>query len=942
MSTNHKGVIQMKRTAPALLAAALFALALVPAQASAAFGLKGLDVAFTNQDGTAATQAGSHPFAMRTSLAVNTAPTSEGLVFPEGEIRDLTIAQIPGFVGSQTAVPTCSFAEFASRFEGRPSCPDATAVGYSAVEAEFAAIPDSSEDTFFHVPLYNLSPPPGAAARLGFVVLNVPVTIDVTVSEEKPHNLVARLRNIPQAILFYRSRTTLWGVPASPAHDSLRGDCLGRIAETDPQPVSLGKCPVNVSERAFLTLPRSCKGPLATVFSATSWLGESSTGQALTNDGVAPRGMSECASLPFAATLAAKPTTLAATSASGLDVSLQVKDEGLTSPSGRAQADVSAVTVTLPEGMTANPSSAAGLEVCTEAQLAEETLASQGCPDAAKLGTLEVKTPLLAEPVPGALYLAEPYRNPFGTLIALQMVIKSPGLGILITQPVKVEPDPRTGQLVSTVTEIPELPFSSFTLHFREGARSPLVSPPACGAHTVRATITPSSGGAPIQSDSAFQIQSGPGGAPCPQGGVPPFSPGFSAGTLNNAAGAHSPLLMRLTRTDGDQDLTKLSTSLPGGLLAKLAGTTQCPEAAIAQARARSGPEDGALELASPSCPASSRIGRALAGAGVGSVLTYVPGSLYLAGPYNGAPLSVVAIVPAVAGPFDLGVVVTRMALNLDPRSAAVSVDGSASDPIPHILAGIPLKVRDIRVYVDRPQFTLNPTSCDPGQIGATLWGGGADPFASADDIPHLLSERFQAAGCASLPFKPRLGIALKGATGHGGHPALTGTFRPRPGNANLEHLVVRLPRSAFLDQGHIRTICTRVQFAADACPPGSIYGRATVHSPLLEEPLSGPVYLRSSDNELPDMVLALRGLIEVEAVARIDSVKGGIRATFTDLPDAPLTKAVVQMQGAKKGLIENSADLCKGARRARVSLTAQNAKRAKLRPVIGVRCPKR
>jgi len=828
-------------------------------------------------------------------------------------------------------------ADFNVRVEGLPQCPDATAVGYSGTEAEFKVIPPG-EDQFLHVPVFNLEPPPGVPARLGFAVLNVPIVIDVGVNDDPPHNLVAKLRNIPQAVLFYRSTVTLWGTPANPSHDALRGKCVGRALQTDPGPVSLGKCPVSVEEKAFLTLPRSCRGPLPTTFEATSWLGDTFTGAALTNDGFQPRGMAECGSLSFNPTISAKPTTLAAESSTGLDFGIEVSDLGLSSPTGRAKADVDKVVLTLPEGMTANPSSAEGLEVCGEADLARETLGAlpgAGCPNASKLGAVEVKTPLLEETLGGSLYLAKPYENEFGALLALYLVIRNDELGILIEQPVKVEPDPRTGQLLSTTEDIPELPFSSFKLRFREGARSPLVSPPTCGAHEVKALLYPSSGGAPVPSSSSFQILSGPGGGACPAGGTPPFDPGFSAGTLNNSAGAYSPFSMRLTRRDGDQDLTKFSAELPPGMVAKLAGVERCSDAAIAAAKTRTGAE----EKASPSCPAASRIGRVLAGAGVGSVLTYVPGSIYLAGPYNGAPLSVASIVPAVAGPFDVGTVVTRLALRIDPRSAEVRVDGDASDPIPHILAGIPLKVRDIRAYVDRPQFTLNPTSCDPSQVGASLWGGGSDPFSLADDSPVSLTERFQAASCASLGFKPRLTLKLKGGFKRGGHPALTGTYTPRAGDANLSGLVLRLPRSAFLDQAHIRTICTRVQFAAKSCPPGAIYGQATAYPPLLDQPLSGPVYLRSSDHDLPDFVADLHGLIDVEALARIDSVRGGIRATFTEVPDAPLSKVVVRMQGQKKGLIVNSTDLCAAKRRAQASLAAHNGKAAGLRPVLRAQC---
>jgi hypothetical protein len=262
-------------------------------------------------------------------------------------------------------------------------------------------------------------------------------------------------------------------------------------------------------------------------------------------------------------------------------------------------------------------------------------------------------------------------------------------------------------------------------------------------------------------------------------------------------------------------------------------------------------------------------------------------------------------------------------------------IDGSASDPIPHILAGIPLRVRDVQVNVDRPSFILNPTSCREMAVQASIWGGGIDPFSLFDDSPVTRLDRFQAANCAALGFKPRLNINLKGATRRGDYPALRSVYRPRPGDANLASLVLRLPKSAFLEQAHIRTICTRVQFAADACPKGAVYGHVKATTPLLEEPLSGPAYLRSSNNELPDLVFDLHGIVDVEVSARIDSVRGGIRATFGNVPDAPITKVVVAMQGGDKGLIVNSRDLCAGTARARAQLRAQNDKRKAMRPVV-------
>jgi hypothetical protein len=381
--------------------------------------------------------------------------------------------------------------------------------------------------------------------------------------------------------------------------------------------------------------------------------------------------------------------------------------------------------------------------------------------------------------------------------------------------------------------------------------------------------------------------------------------------------------------------MTRFSTVLPPGVLGKLAGVSKCPEAAIAAAKAKSATE----ELASPSCPADSEIGHTLAGAGVGSVLTYVPGKIYLAGPFNGDPLSVVAITPAKAGPFDVGAVVVREALNLNPRTAEVEVDGSASDPIPHILAGIPLRLRDLRIYVDRDNFTLNPTSCEESSARATLFGSYLNALDPADDVPVELSARYQAANCASLGFKPSLKLKLRGGTSRGDHPALTATYKPRKGDANLADLITRLPRSAFLDQAHIRTVCTRVQFAADSCPKGARYGYIKAWTPLLDEPLEGPVYLRSSSHKLPDLVFDLHGLVDVEVATGIDSVRGGIRAQVQDAPDAPIAKVLLRMQGAKKGLIVNSRDLCGSTNRAGVQFTGQNGKVASGRPELVPRC---
>ncbi|HWO83552.1 MAG TPA: hypothetical protein VNM38_07165 [Solirubrobacterales bacterium] len=779
------------------------------------------------------------------------------------------------------------------------------------------------------------------ASKIGFNILGAPVTVETTVSPEAPYHLLTHVSNAPNVILFYGSEVTLWGVPGDPAHDAERENCKGN-------------CDVNLPEVPFLTLPRSCKGPLTTTFAAASWMRPGAWTpllQAVTHDEAEPpnpQGMTGCERLGFKPTISSSPTTKAASSPTGLDFGLNVNDEGLISPTGIAQADIEKAVVTLPEGMTTNPSLAEGLNVCSEADLARETAFSEtgaGCPNASKVGTVQVATPLLDETVDGSLYIAKPYENPFGSLLALYIVIKNPTLGIAIKQPLRVDLDPRTGRITTVAESMPELPFSEFTLHFREGARSPLASPAGCGTYETEATLYPSTGGPPVKSSSAFKIIAGSNGAPCPAAGLPPFRPNLTAGTLNNAAGRYSPFNIQISRTDAEQEITHFSIKLPPGVIGKLAGVPFCPEAAIAAAKVRErAPHGGQEELDQPSCPAASEIGRTLVGSGVGGSLAYAPGKIYLAGPYRGSPLSIVAITAARVGPFDLGSVVVREALSVNPETAEVFVDATGSDPIPHIINGIPVHLRDIRAYIDRPQFVLNPTSCKRTSTASTVLGSGLDFASEADNNPITVTSPFQAADCASLPFKPRLRLTLTGGTKRSDNPALRAELRMRPGEANVGRAQVTLPHSQFLEQGHIGTICTRPVFNSgntpgENCPKASIYGYARAFTPLLDEPLEGPVFLRANGGErkLPDLVAALNGQqIDVALVGYIDSTRRGeLRTTFATPPDAPVSKFILSMAGGKKSLLVNSTNLCRRTNRAQANFTGQNGKVYNFRPVL-------
>jgi hypothetical protein len=941
------------RTARLLLSAlgALAVGALSAPVAQAAFGIApgSLDGSVLAKDATTVyTIAAGHPGSATVRFELNTELNHNGNpVSSQADLKDVEVEIPPGFVGNPLASPRCERQDFLER----GTCPASTQVGHAEV------LVSREGGQIFNSPVYNLEPPLGAPAEFGFAPGGAITLARPELRSDGDYGVTARVVNAPQVASILASTFTIWGFPSDPSHDAERGNFkpFGVICglKEDGTAIEGPPCPSGAPQIPFWTMPTDCShGPFETKVSVFSWQGHSDSTSFLSHNGAGvPIGVTGCEAVPFEPSVQATPTSQIAESAAGLDFELQMPTAGLTNPDGTAQAHIKKTVVTLPEGIAANPSAAEGLGVCSEADLKRETAFSApgaGCPNASKIGDVSILTPLLEERLEGSLHVAKPFENRFGSLLALYIVAKSPERGIVVKLAGKVEPDPRTGQLVTTFDDLPQLPFSDFTLRFREGARAPLVTPPTCGTYETKAQFVPWSASDPdnplphevVTESSSFQIAQGPNGGPCPSPGAPPFEPGFSAGTLNNNAASHSPLAMRITRRDGDQGIVRFDAELPPGLTAKLAGVSQCPDAAIALAKTKTGTE----ERQSPSCPATSEIGNVLAGAGVGSVLTYAPGKVYLAGPFGGAPISVVGVVPAVAGPFDVGTVVTRLALVIDSNTAEVRVDGSLSDPIPHILAGIPLRVRDIRVAIDRPDFTLNPTSCNPFSVGAALWGGGGDVFSLLDDAPLLRSDRFQAANCANLAFKPRISLKLIGGTKRGDHPALRAEVRPRPGDANIAFAAATLPKSAFLEQGHIRTICTRVQFAAEQCPAGSVYGHATAHTPLLDQPVSGLVYLRSSDNELPDVVAALKGPpslpIDFDLVGKVDSVRGGIRNTFQTAPDVPVSRFVLSMQGGAKGLIVNSRNLCASTNRANVRLTAHNGRRFNPRPeVVATKC---
>jgi uncharacterized repeat protein (TIGR01451 family) len=942
------------------------------ASTAPAFGVEAIDARAEEASGASFARAAGHPYDYTTYIDFDTETNPNpaiGVAWPVAQAKDTVVDLPPGLVGNPTTAEQCSNEQLANGNEGRPSCPVDSQVGDVALRFNNSGL--GITNLFGPLAVYEMTTAPGEAARFGFNVGGFDVSFDATVRSGSDYGLTAHVTDIPDGLPIAGSTLTLWGVPPDASHEALRS-CP---AELPPWVEGASPCPSTVTQPApFFRMPTSCAHEadgLTTTLHTDSWVepggydsegepAEEAAWQTATSvsheapgspfapsEWGAPQGPSNCAAVPFTPTITAQATTQKADSPSGLDVDLHVpqscwdaKSTAEEAEESICQSDLREAVVKLPAGMTVNPASAAGQQACTPAQIGLKTAPGQSpahfsglpanCPEASKIGTTEITTPLLDHPVKGSVYLASQGQNPFGSLLAIYMAFADPASGVVIKQAGHVVPGP-DGQLTTTVEEAPQLPFEDFKLEFFGGERASLMTPPTCGSYAVAAKLVPWSGNGAVEpAVQPFQVTKGPNGGACPNGG---FAPKLSAGTQNPLAGNYSPFNLKLSREDGTQLLGGLSAKLPEGLLAKLAGVPYCPDSVLNSLPKEANGEallgSGNAQIANPSCPAASQVGTVTVGAGAGATPFYTSaGRAYLAGPYKGAPLSLAVIAPAVAGPFDLGSVLVRNALHIDPETAVAS---AVSDPFPTILHGIPLDLRDVRVELNRPSFTLNPTSCDPMAIDAAV--------SSTQGATANLSSRFQVGNCEKLAFKPKLSLRLKGKTRRGGHPALTAVLGPRPGDANPGKVIVALPHSEFLAQSHIRTICTRVQFAADACPAGSVYGKVSATSPILDYPLEGDVYLRSSSHNLPDLVLKLKGPasqpIEVDSIGRIDSIHGGIRTSFAQVPDAPLSKVVLRMRGGKKSLLENSRDICAHAYRATVKMDGHNGKTHDFHPAL-------
>jgi hypothetical protein len=818
-----------------------------------------------------------------------------------------------GFIGNPHAVPTCALAEFSKN-----ECPIASQVG-------FVDLPLAELLNIGGIAVYNIEPHPGEAGLLGFYIplLEGAAFISLSARTESDYGLDSFASGFPHVLPASGVGLHLWGVPADPSHDNLRrvfhpslesgAVCLVEGGEELPEEEV--ECGTGVHSDAplspFLENPTTCGVPLTastevfsyeggTEFAETSW--PATTG---------------CQQLVFNPSLTAQPTTGGADSASGLDVDLsvpQTQSASVPSPS-----ELRATTLTLPEGFSINPNAADGKTSCTETEASFGTKNAAHCPENSKVGTLEIDSSALPGPIPGAIYLGQPQPGN-----KYRLFLTADGFGTHVKLAGSVHPNAQTGQLVVTFKKqpgqeteaeegLPQTPLQDFKFHFFGSERGLLATPTQCGSYPVKTEFEPWDTILQNQTSiSSFTIDSGPNGAPCP-GSPRPFNPGLVAGNGDNTAGAHTPFTLLLTRADGDQNLAALNVTTPPGFAATLKGIPYCPESALSTLANPS--YSGVTEQLRPACPAASQIGTAGAQTGAGTHPLNSPGKVYLAGPYKGAPLSLEVVVPAVSGPYDLGNVVVRSAVFVNPATAQVS---TVSDHITEVLDGIPLRIRSVLINLDRHDFTLNPTNCDPFAVDATVFGNEGGVANS--------SAGFQVANCANLGFAPKLKLQLSGSTKRRGHPAIHAVVTAKPGEANMKRVVTALPKGELVDNSHIGTVCTKPQFREGKCPAGSLMGSAMAVTPLLDKPLEGPVYLRSSNHKLPDLALDLHGQINLEVIGRIDSPKGsGLRASFESIPDAPVTKFVLNTLGGKRGLLVNSTSLCKTTQTAQVTMVGQN-----------------
>jgi hypothetical protein len=854
-------------------------------------------------------EAGGHPD-LRTKFKLSGAGDPE-------IAKDITFELPRGMYGNPSVVTQCSSVDFALT-----QCPPAAQVGKIIVRANYEGDPEYLLGTG---PIYSVDPGGGEAARFAFTTptLDIPIMIPVQVLSADGYRLRFTVSGITQLAPLSAADLSFWGFPAAEEHFIER---FGKGSPGEPPGcpgVESTFCKFNFAQAGMPVLPFTgnpsvCGQELPTTLRVETY---QSPGAAIeSSDSYDP--ITNCARQTFKPVAQAKLTTEEADSPSGMD--LIVKAPQVQSKAA-SPSQVRTVVLRLPDGLTINPDAADGQSACSDADAELGTEAPAHCPDNAKIGTITISSAALPDDLHGAVYFGEPKPGS-----QYRLLIIAEGFGIRTKFLGDLLPDPRTGRITAVFEDLPQLPFDEYGIHMFASDRGVLATPTRCGIHLTETDLFPWNNLLPDQKALfGVSIDSGPGNVLCP-GEKRPFHPRLEAGTSNSQAGGFSNFFLKLDRDDGDQFLGDLNFTMPPGLTGSLRGLTYCPEAAIAAASQRA----GRVEQMSPSCPLSSKLGTTNVAAGPGSHPFHAIGDIYLAGPLRGAPLSLVAITPALAGPYDYGVVVVQVAIAVDSLDAHVI---ATSDTVPSIIGGVPIRLRSIQVNLDKPNFMINPTDCAPKSVDSQ---GIGDQGALTN-----FSSYFQAINCGNLPFRPKFSVRETGGrrtAKRNANPSVRFQLRTRPGDANLKSISVTLPRAYAIDQAHLGNICSEKELVQTQCAGKQPIGRASTVTPLLDRPLSGLVYAVTGGGGLPRLAFLLNGQVNLVPRAETRSVGYGLQTTVPVVPDAPVGHFVLDIFGGKQGYLVHTDNVCAKAPVIKVAYTAHNGATYAQKVKVGRACSAR
>jgi hypothetical protein len=920
--------------------ASTFAPIVVSSAPASSFGFQQLDGWFSNADGTIDTRAGSHPYEFTFSFNLNTFRDKASTLLPVGgESRDLAGNLPPGFIGNPTAVPRCTREDF--DFE---RCSPSTQVG-----TNFAGVLKGAglAPTRVAFPVYNLVPPPGVPAEFAFNLVGVQTFLDANVRSGGNYGITVHVNNIGNVSLKY-DYITFWGEPSSPFHDPHRFSKFGDELKC------LGGCGSSAPRIPFLTLPTSCEGPQP--YSATldtyetAGFGEDSFLSHDSSD--TPAGFTGCDHLGFSPTITSAPDTSKADTPAGLTVEVKAPQEALSVPEALTTSDIKKTTVTLPPGVVINPGQAAGLQACQfpesgiglEPTPAEPTRGEPSCPNASKVGTDEAETPILFKPLKGNVYVLASNPPHLKLLAALS------GEGVDVKLILNVELNEQTGQITTRLgenaqteaeypelkghLEVPQAPVSDFKISLSGGAQAALDTPTTCrnetaaypGSYTTTSDFTPWS--TPAVGDvfptSSFQITSGPGGGACPSSTLP-FGPSLTAGSTTDQAGGFTSFSLLLQSGDGQQRIEKLQFKAPQGLSGMLSAVPLCGEP---QAQAGT-------------CSAASQIGHASVAAGPGPYPLTIPqpgnpeSPIYLTGPYQGAPFGLTIVTHVLAGPFNLGNVITRARIEVDPHTAQITV---TTDPLPQVIDGVPTDLRLVDSVIDRPGFMFNPTNCNPSSFSGTATGT-PPPGVGGPGSTAAIASHFQVGSCQSLKFAPSFKVSTSGKTSRSKgasldakviYPAVPLAANQAAGEANIQSVKVDLPKQLPSRLTTLQKACTAAQFESNpaGCPSASVIGHATAITQVLPVPLVGPAIFVSHGGEaFPSLIIVLQGYgVTVDLVASTFISKSGITSsTFKTLPDVPFKSFDLNLPEGKYSALAANGNLCTSKLKMPTAFVGQN-----------------